>query len=196
MKKDNIIKAIKYIALAFVVVFVINICLAESRIGHYSALTPLENLTFTERIAAKLNNSSFRSREDLKKDGLLQSDETIKKDNIENLNKKEAIVECNYSKQELESMHINSNNFIGKELKFTGLVITGNNATDDKDIDVFVVKIANTDIFVTMICDKNKVDYSKWKVGTNLSIDGYIQGIKEDKGTSITLKKNPSIIIK
>lgn len=196
MKKDNIIKIIKYLTLAFVVILVINICLAESRIGHYSVLTPLEDLTFTERIAAKLNNSSFRSREDLKKDGLLQSDETIKKDNIENLNKKETLVECNYSKHELESMHINSSNFIGKELKFTGVVVLENNATDDKDIDVFVVKIANTDVLVTMICDKNKVDYSKWKRGTNLNIDGYIQEIKEDKGTSITLKKNPSIIIK
>ena len=196
MGKDKIIRIVMSLAGVVIVILGISISMSVERIGHYSALTPLEDLTITERIAAKLSNSSFKSKEDLKKDGLLQSSETIKKDKIESLNKKEANVECNYSKHELETMYLNPTNFIEKELKFTGVVVTDNNITNDNDIDVFTVKIANTDVFITMICDKGSVDYSNWRKGTNLNVTGYIIEIREDQGTHITLKKNPQIIMK
>ena len=57
--REKVIRIAVSIAGVVVVIFGISISMAAERIGHYSVLTPLENLTFTERIAAKLNNSSF-----------------------------------------------------------------------------------------------------------------------------------------
>lgn len=196
MNKKSIIKIIKYVVILAIVIFSVNIYLASKRIEHYSVLTPLEELSFTERIAANINNSSFKSRDELTKDGLLQSSQTIKNDNNENINKKDDNIECNYSKTELKTMSLSSNKYIDKELKFTGVVVTDDNSSNDKDIDVFTIKIVGTDIFVTMICDKNKVDYSNWRKGTNLNVTGFIGDIKDDNGINITLKKNPTIKIK
>lgn len=194
MKKDKIVKIIVSVIGIVIIIFGINICIAAKRIDKYSCLTPLENLTFTERIAAKLNNSSFKSRELLKKDGLLMSDESIKKDNEKNLNKTEEKIECNYTKHELDTMDINSTKYIGKELECTGTIISDMlDEHDSMNIDAIVVKIKDTNVVVTMICDKDKIDYNTWKKGTTLKIKGKIKKIENTSGVEITLNDFPTI---
>lgn len=197
MKKGKLIKIILSIIGISIVAFGINVCIVAKRIGNYPCLTPIESLTFTERIAAKLSNSSFISKEELKKDGLLESTETIEKNKIESLNKKEINIECNYTKHELETMDTNSAKYIGKELECTGTIACEmSDKHDSINIDAIVVKISNVDVLITMICDKDKIYYNTWKKGTTLKIKGKIKEIENGSGIQIILNDFPTIELK
>lgn len=215
MKKYNISRIMVSIIGVIVITFGIIIYIATERIKHYSVFTPLEDLTFTERIAAELYDSSFKSRDELKKDGLLESKETIKNDNIENLkkaNEKKEPIKANYSKGDLETMYINPSKYIGKNLECTGTImadigmseaekqhiidIVGKEKLDSINVDAIVIKVKDTDVFVTMMYPKDKINYETWKKGIEINVKGYIKEIKDDNGTSsITLSDNPSTVL-
>lgn len=65
----------------------------------------------------------------------------------------------------------------------------------ESDIDAIAIKINNTDVIVTTIYPKDKINYKTWIKGAKVTVKGYIKEIKEDRGTSITLSDNPTIVL-
>ncbi|BAH07935.1 hypothetical protein [Clostridium kluyveri] len=115
-------------------------------------------------------------------------------------------IDCNYSDKELELMYATPDKYIGKLLEFTGTIATdmGIDQSNDEEllklyresnIEAIAIKINNTDVIVTMIYPKDKINYKTWIKGAKVTVKGYIKEIKEDRGTSITLSDNPTIVL-
>lgn len=183
MKNKFILKIILGGIVFISIIFIINVFKSIDRVGNYSISKPYEELTFTEKTAAKLCGYKF---------DYISEEDTIL---------------CNYSKKELETMYINSEKYIGASLKFTGPIMNDIGFYDmisneevlkiisESDYDSIVFKIINTDVLVTVIYPKDKIDYKKWTKGTKVSVEGYIKEIKKDHGTSILLEEDSNISI-
>lgn len=220
MKKSIVFKGLMAIIIVICLVIGVNIFFSMKRIQNYSILTPFDNLTFTEKIADKLSGSNFKSKKELERANLLLSDEYVEKENkknIEEINKNDVEIECNFSKKELETIFINSEKYLGKNIEFTGIIATNIGVDEEEkqrmikslgeekakemfdrfeksDKESIVTTIKDTRVEVVMMYDKNKVNYDKWGKGTALKIKGTISNIDGDfDNIKITLKNDPNI---
>lgn len=75
MKKNTIIKIIGGIGATIVILFSINVALKINKVGEYKLTKPYEELTFTEKLAAKVGGYHFDTKQELIDKGLILTEE-------------------------------------------------------------------------------------------------------------------------
>lgn len=75
MKKKNIIKIGIGVIVLILVVFCISVSLTIDKVGNYKAIKPYEELTFTEKVAAKVGGYEFYTKKELEDKGIIFTEE-------------------------------------------------------------------------------------------------------------------------
>lgn len=217
------IKKYSIIVMSIIIIILgMKVGYACTYVGKIVVTYPWDEFTTSEKIASYLMgySSANMTKQELYDKKLISKDQqTFQKFNESYYeNKSDTNINSNLKKDKLTSMYSNPQKYIDTEFNFSGkiskdiglseaekqIIYDSSKTKDDaeetiKSIskmnkDNIIVKIDNTDVSVIMFCDKDKIDYTNWKKGTSVNIQGKIKSITGDSNSeTITLYDNPKI---
>ncbi|WP_394870570.1 hypothetical protein [Clostridium butyricum] len=220
--KNNIKKYSIIFISVIIIILGIKVGYACTYVGKIVVTYPWDEFTTSEKIASYLMGYSSvnMTKQELYDKKLISKDQKIFQKFNTNYyeNKSDTDINSNFKKDDLTNMYSNSQKYIDKEFNFSGKILTeiglseeqkqiiynSSKTKDDAketidaisnmDKDNIMVKIDNTNVSVIMFCDKDKIDYTKWKKGTTVNVIGKIKSVTGDRNSeTITLYDNPEI---
>ena len=221
MEKKNIKKYLIILVSGIVIVFGIRIGYCCTYVGNIVVSYPWDELKASEKIAMLIMGyGKTPTKQELYDQGLISENQVVYQKFNDSYYKRNSTnsIDCNFEKSELENMYINPEKYIGQDIEFAGKITSEIGITEDmrqividssaseedaqktieamenSDKDIITVRIDNTNVLILMACDKSKIDYSNWKKGTSVKVQGKIKTIEQEYNTeTINLYDNPII---